>query len=132
KGKEIVLREDYEEDEEEVEEESISSSAFFIKKRGNDIMIADGEMEVKEEEKPVIDPKQKPHEHKLNVRQTAQMLMRFLKGISSDKPINRAKQQAITKLGFRSFLNLDIPPNVNPFLYELLSHFNSSTRALDL
>ncbi|XP_056686376.1 uncharacterized protein [Spinacia oleracea] len=132
KGKEIVLREDYEKDEEEVEEESISSSTFFIKKRGNDIMIADGEMEVKEEEKPVIDPKQKPHEHKLNVRQTAQMLMRFLKGISSDKPINRAKQQAITELGFGSFLNLDIPPNVNPFPYELLSHFNSSTRALDL
>ncbi|KNA24649.1 hypothetical protein SOVF_013710, partial [Spinacia oleracea] len=77
-------------------------------------------------------PNQKAEERKLNLRQTPQLMMRFLKGIASDEDAHVSKQQAITELGFGSLLQLDIPQNESPFPYELVQNFNSSDQTLNL
>ncbi|XP_056685405.1 uncharacterized protein [Spinacia oleracea] len=149
KVNQIVVREVYEDEEdeeggeeegEEVEEESeplMKKGKKVVEKRATrskQIVVSDEVMEVVDDEKPksLVVAKPKPEERKLNLRQTPQLMMRFLRGIASNEPHDIRKQQAIVELGFGSLLQLDIPQNENPFPYELVRNFNSSDRSLHL
>ncbi|KNA13183.1 hypothetical protein SOVF_119080 [Spinacia oleracea] len=102
--------------------------------KGKQIVVADEIMEDvdDEEENALVVAKPKAQEKKLNLRQTPQLMMRFLNGIASNSNADVRKPQAIMELGFGSLLQLDIPQNENPFPYELVKNFNSSDQTLHL
>lgn len=71
----------------------------------------------------------------LNIKQSAQQLVGFVKAIKNVKDEkslakNALKQNAIRELGFGSFLDIDFPKNYPPFVATLVRHFDEASKCI--